>query len=1299
MTTTTRTAMPTLPSLSSPRDGGSAAFVELASPTTRAKHEQALAGFRAREASAPAATGVPLSALYRFAERRDLVALALGVALAAVNGALYPCMALVFGDAITAFQRADGGVDLAAVHAAAWRYVEFAVALFVTDYVSYQLFVVTAERQMKALRDATLRHMLRLDVAWYDAHDVLQLSSRLTGDTVKMKDGLGYKLGETVKYATQFVTGYAIGFSKGWDMSLVMMCVTPMLVLSLAYLLQLLRARAELSQRMYAEAGAIAEETLSAMRTVASLNGERRAIALYNEKAAVAEAKNLHVVKVASVVFGVFMASIWLMYTAGLWYGGSRVAALATDPGAVFQAFFGVLLGTMALAVIAPNVAAVAEALGAASAIYAVLDASPAIDTGRHGGVVPPSCEGKIEAVDLHFSYPSRPDAKILDGYSLTIEPGQTVAFVGPSGGGKSTLIALLERFYDPQAGQLLLDGRDLKALDLHWLRAQIGLVSQEPVLFAKTIFENIAAGAGDDADVTREQVVAAAKMANAHAFIMALPLQYDTPVNEKGVSLSGGQKQRVAIARALVRNPKVLVLDEATSALDNESERVVQAALHALMAQTQMTTLVIAHRLSTIRHADKIVVVAGGRVAEEGTHDELMDDDCGIYRRLFELQKADNDDDNDDDDDDGDDDDRATTRLVDRRLSHRLSAVSAKTLESVKTLDGVEPSDAAAAEPAKRFTIRDAMEFSRPERTFFMAGMLAAAVCGFAQPTSALLVSELVTTMTDNYAQYKQSLDAAFLDAISHDVMVYALAYLGAAVVLFAFTAAQSFCFRFMAERLTTRLRDVHFSALCRQDVAFFDDPRHAAGALTAELATNATKVALISGDAQGRVVQSAFTFVAAIVISFTTGSWLLTLVMLAVFPFLILGYVFRMQQLQGGAGLSDDLAAVGAHASEALRNIRTVKALGLEARLARGFDELLQTPLRNGCREARVNGLAVSFTSFIIFLAYAIVFWYGGSLVDRREISFHQLMRTLMAIILSAQGVGNAASFLGEAENATRAGSAIVAVDARRPAIDAFGDAGERPSDVRGEIEFRDVTFRYPTRPDVRVLRRCSLTIRSGETVALCGPSGGGKSTFIGLIERFYDPLRGRVLLDGRDLRTLNVQWLRQQIGLVGQEPTLFTGSIADNIAFGLGREASRAEIELAAALANAHAFIARFPDGYDTPVGARGDQLSGGQKQRIAIARAILRNPSILLLDEATSALDSDSERVVQAALDQVIAMQRRTTVIVAHRLSTIRRADRICVVSGGRIAEQGTHSELLGRGGLYTRLVEASAASSV
>ncbi|GLE09565.1 hypothetical protein PINS_up021293 [Pythium insidiosum] len=555
---------------------------------------------------------------------------------------------------------------------------------------------------------------------------------------------------------------------------------------------------------------------------------------------------------------------------------------------------------------------------------------------------------------------------------------------------------------------------------------------------------------------------------------------------------------------------------------------------------------------------------------------------------------------------------------------------------------------------------------------------MLAAAVCGFAQPTSALLVSELVTTMNVNYAKYKQSLDDASWTPSHTTLWCTRSGTSGAAVVLFAFTAAQSYCFRFMAEKLTTRLRDVHFTALCRQDVAFFDDQRHAAGALTAELATNATKVALISGDAQGRVVQSAFTFVAAILISFTTGSWLLTLVMLAVFPFLILGYVFRMQQLQGGAGLSDDLAAVGAHASEALRNIRTVKALGLEARLAIGFDELLQTPLRNGCREARVNGLAISFTSFIIFLAYAIVFWYGGSLVDRREISFHQLMRTLMAII----PVGTGRRQRGVVPGRSRERDARRHRDRRRGRppprhrlIQRRGGAPERRPRrdrvPRRHVPVPDATGRPcaaslqpddPQRRDggaVRAVGRRQVDVHRAHR-ALLRP--GARARAAGRARPAHAQRRVAASAD-RARRT-------------GADAV--HGTIADNIAFGLGRTATRAEIELAAGLANAHAFIARFPDGYDTPVGARGDQLSGGQKQRIAIARAILRNPSILLLDEATSA-----------------SCRRRSTIVVAHRLSTIRRADRICVVSGGRIAEQGTHSELLGRGGLYARLVEASA----
>uniref|UniRef100_K3WTD1 Bile salt export pump n=1 Tax=Globisporangium ultimum (strain ATCC 200006 / CBS 805.95 / DAOM BR144) TaxID=431595 RepID=K3WTD1_GLOUD len=1244
-----------------------------------------------RESKDEAAAGTPsisLIQLYRYATPFDKASVVLGCILAGAHGALFPMMALVFGDAINAFARADGSVDKDAINKAALNYFLIALGLFISSYGSYVLFSNTAERQMKALRDQALKHMLYLDISWYDSNDTLQLSSRLTGDTVKIKEGMGYKLGDCFKYVCQFAGGYIIGFVKGWDMSLVMACVMPAMAASLAYLLKMLRASAEYSQQKYAEAGAVAEETLGSIRTVSSLNGEKRAIAKYTEKALVAETENISIAWYSSLVAGIFFGSIWVMYAAGLWYGGSRVAKAEKSPAEVFSAFFGILLGSVSLAQISPSVNAVAGAKGSAAALYKILDTVSAIDASRDDGLVPDSCEGRIQAIDVNFTYPSRPDAQILKNYNVAIESGQTVAFVGASGGGKSTLIALLERFYNPTSGQILLDGRDISTLNVKWLRSQIGLVSQEPVLFANTIANNIAAG-GDD--ITREQVIAAAKLANAHTFIMSLPNNYDTLVGEKGVSLSGGQKQRVAIARAIVREPKILVLDEATSALDAESERVVQAALNDLMDKTQMTTLVIAHRLSTVRRADKIVVLSGGAVVEEGPHDALMKIEDGVYNNLYTIQEGKA----------QEEAEAAAAELVNAGRGYgddTISLVRKSSVHSVKSdgaanleiVNGGDDKDSGL--PTKLFTIHDAVTFCRPELKHFVVGVFCAAVCGFALPVAAILITEMVTTMTNKYAAYQEYGDHKYLDELSDDVTLYGVCYVIAAVVIFFVVSIQAYCFKYMSEKLTSRLRDTHFTALCRQNVAFFDDKKNGTGALTADLSTNATKVALITGDAQSRVIQAVFTFLAALIISFSTGSWLLTLIMLAVFPMLIVGHVIQIRQLHGPQGLSDELAEVGAHASEALSNIRTVVSLGLERSISRKFAVLLEAPLKSGRREAQLTGFSLGFSSFILFATYSLVFWYGGVLVDKREITFEKLMRTLMAILMATEGVGNAATFLGDSRNSVKAGGAILTLRDRQLPIDSFDESGLRPAKVEGKIEFRNILFRYPTRPEVTVLKDYNLTIEAGQTVAFCGPSGGGKSTCISLIERFYDPVKGEVCLDGHNLKDLNLNWLRSQIGLVGQEPTLFIGTIAENIAYGL--DSSKEEIEAAAKMANAHDFITRFPDGYETQVGMKGEQLSGGQKQRIAIARAILKNPEILLLDEATSALDSESEKVVQEALDKVVALKRRTTIIIAHRLSTIRKADKICVVSGGKIAEEGTHAELLARNGLYARLVETA-----
>ncbi|CAK4515762.1 unnamed protein product [Aphanomyces euteiches] len=1073
---------------------------------------------------------------------------------------------------------------------------------------------------------------------------------------MQMKEGMGTKLGEALRFVCQFIAGYAIGFSYGWNLSLVMCCVMPLLALSLTLLMKRLRDSAVRSQQVYAAAGAVAEETIGAMRTVASLTGEGRALAKYAQSIAKVETETIGGSKFVAFAQSWFTTSIWLTYVIDLWYGSwlvSKQNHAVSDPGTVFSAFYAILMGTTSLAQVTPRLNAVASAKGAATASE--------IDASNLSGEVPATCEGNIEVRDVYFAYPSRLEDPILRGYSLTIKKGETVAFVGASGSGKSTLVALLERFYQPTSGAIYLDGRDISTLQLKWLRSQI-----EPVLFATTIFENIAAG-GDN--ISRDEVIAAAKLANAHDFIMGLPDGYDTMCGEKGATLSGGQKQRVAIARALVRQPKILVLDEATSALDNESERVVQDATNNLMAHTDMTTIVIAHRLSTIRNADKIAVISKGVVAELGRHDELMRMENGFYRSLVQMQLS--------------------SHKLDDDGSHGVE-ITAKS----ESMDGRNEAGTATLEPKlvdavdgeviehTKTKVGRIVDLTKPHRMYLIAGTIACSVQGFAMPSIAMVISKVIHDMNKHYADFLASgkKDMEPLTALYDDISHSAFIFLGVAAAIF----------------LTTRLRNLHFQALLRQEIGFFDMPGNTTGALTTDLSSLATKVVAIAGDNQAKMLQALFTVVSALVIAFIFGSWKLTLVTTAACPLLLVGSYARAKQLKGG-NFSDNLADSGSLAAEAIANARTVAAFGLQQEIAARYEASLEKPLKEGVKEAHVNGFMEGIASFSMFAVYALVFWYGARLLDDGSILFKQLMNTLMVIMMAAQSVGQSASIFGERDIAKKSAAKIFSIVDRKPLIDSATDEGVKPNGIQGRIEFKDIFFNYPSRPDVKVLQHYDLTIEPGQTVAFCGPSGGGKSTCVALLERFYNPTSGSITLDGHDISTLNLHWLRSQIGLVGQEPVLFVGTIAENIASGISDYTSlpdlQERVEAAAKMANAHNFIMQFPDGYQTQVGLKGEQLSGGQKQRIAIARAIMKNPSILLLDEATSALDSESEKVVQEALDKLLVAKGRTTIVIAHRLSTIRNADKICVVSGGRIVEQGTHDQLMKLNGIYTRLVTA------
>jgi ATP-binding cassette subfamily B (MDR/TAP) protein 1 len=1288
-----------------------------------------------------AALNISLRELYRFASSSDLALLFIGCIMSIANGGLYPCMALLFGDAISAFEP----VNMDVIEHVSWTYLLIAFGLFVSDYIAHLCFHTTAERQIQMLQYRCFKHILHQHMGWFDQHEnVLALSTQLTQDAIKIKDGMGSKLGELLKALAQFATGYSIGFANQWGISLVMISIMPFMAICLSWLLKTLRERSEWSQKKYAEAGSVAEETLASIRTVLSFNGIVKATQKFMKLSVGAEKENIHLARVVSIVLGIFYATIWITYCVGLWYGGKLVASGSTDPRTVFSAFYGILVGTISLAQISPNFSAVLSAKIAAANLFHILEDSSAIDASKKDeGLTPDTCQGAIEVINVSFAYPSRPDVRILDHYNASIKSGETIAFVGPSGGGKSTLVALLERFYDPVEGSILLDGVDIRTLQLHWLRAQIGLVSQEPVLFATSIYENILAGLTSISkqftmEEQRKKIEQAAKLANIHEFILTLPDKYNTLVGEKGVMLSGGEKQRIAIARAIVRSPKILILDEATSALDTESEHAVQEALDELMEQKKgnMTTLVIAHRLSTISRADRILVIEEGRVVEEGNHEQLLQIYDGTYRALVLNQEK------------FDQNQKLQAAKIENYQQHhkrckkearvfleyphtsaafetidldiikeveeeedvspRMTKSPSMTLRNQKVLSNKtstsEDSNLGSQNESEEgqeaffadFQMSRLIAMTHPERCYFILGMIAAVFNGLAFPVSAILFSSVVATMVKKYRLYIQSGYNVHLNDLYEDVRFYSLLYVAGAVLLVLINFVQSYSFKYMGEKVVTRLRELHFRALCRQSMGFFDDPKHESGALSYSLATYASQVMPLAGDLQGRILQAIVTFLAAILISFLMGSWLLSFLMSIVFPIMIFANIVRSHQMKGlnnSKEAESSGSKAGAIASEAVAQVKTIACFGLERKIAHRYYYHLQLPVHQAWKEAHIHGAALGFSSFATFGVYAIVFWFGGSLVRKGEVTFEELIRSLMAIMLSATGIGQVTSSLGDIENAKRAASRIFHLHDSITPINPFTEEGLLPDHVDGVLDFQNITFSYPTRPNVPILRNFSLRIEAGETVALCGPSGGGKSTLFALLERFYDPIQGEIFMDEVSISSLNINWLRGQIGLIGQEPVLFAGSILENIGFGKENgHYSPEEIEQAAQIANAHDFISAFPDGYHTEIGSNGGiQLSGGQKQRIAIARAILKDPKILLLDEATSALDTESERLVQNALDKMLSLKKRTTLFIAHRLSTIRKADRICILSGGTVAEQGTHQQLLDKDGIYASLV--------
>ncbi|KAH6893210.1 P-loop containing nucleoside triphosphate hydrolase protein [Thelonectria olida] len=1170
-------------------------------------------------------------------------------------------------------------------------FVYLGIGRFVLSYTYNTLLTYSAYRIVRNIRHAYLRAALRQEVAYYDFGTGGSIATQATSNGRLIQGGIAEKLGLTFQGLSAFITAFIIAFIVQWKLTLICLCIAPATIIVMGVVAGIEAGHETKILEIYSQANSFAEGVIASVRTVHAFEMRARLVDKFDKYLDDAHQVGKKISPLFGLMFSIEYCIIYLGFGLAFWQGIKMFSTgEITEAGDIFTVLLSVVIAAISLTTLAPYSIDFSRAISAATKLFELMDRKSSIDPLDKSGETPTATIGEIKLENVTFSYPTRPGVTVLKDFSLRVPAGKVTALVGQSGSGKSTIVGLIERWYNIEAGMIRLDGRPINELNLNWLRKNVRLVQQEPVLFEGTVFDNIKYGlVGTELenapmDQQMERIQEAAKMAFAHDFIQELPNGYDTQIGQRGGLLSGGQKQRVAIARSIVSRPKVLLLDEATSALDPHAEGIVQQALDK--ASEGRTTIVIAHKLATIRKADNIVVMSKGCIVEQGTHQSLLSDD-GAYARLVKIQNLAISSSSSTTETEVEDAPSEADLDVMKTVTRYATDVEQR-LEAQKERDNYENHKQAGFLSVVIRLIRETPELAW-SYFFVLLGCLGGAAT---YPGQAILLSNVmdVFQLTGDKQRSKGNFFAAM--------------FIVMAAGCFIFYFLLGWCTNTIAQHLSHKLRKQSLRDILRQDLQFFDRTENNTGALTSRVDSNPQAILELMGFNIGLILIAVLNVLVCSILAIA-HSWKLGLVVVCAGlpPLVGSGYLKIRFDAKLDRLTSKRYSNSASIASEAVNAIRTVSSLAIEESVLQKYVSELDHAVSGSTKDLLTIMVWFGLTQCIEYWFQALGFWYGCRLLSFDDISMYDFFVAFLGVFFSGQASSQLFQFSTSMTKGINAANYIFWLNALQPTVQETPQTRDNGPKSGGPIALDHVRFSYPLRPHAQVLRGVDLTVKPGQFIALVGASGCGKSTMIAMLERFYDPSSGTISIDSEALPNLNPRLYRSIVGLVQQEPTLFQGSIRENIALGVDDPSTAdaaatvtdAQIETALRAANAWDFVSSLPEGLATPAGSNGAQLSGGQRQRIAIARALIRNPKVLLLDEATSALDTESEKVVQSALAEAAKDGDRITFAVAHRLSTVKDCDLICVFLGGKIAEAGTHQELIAQGGLYRKMCEAQA----